>query len=958
MIEDNNNTLKELTKVLNQQTSGNKKSVENSTEMLDVVKMMAISTRRVEQLTKLSVLDQKKLLNGITALELTTVNQFADLIESIESGGGSTSNSVVNNSFFGPPTSDQVAASQQGQTISDANLSLAVDHLASIRQTLADNLKLDKETSEREINEAKNERRALSGSSEKTWQLNIGSFEANGSGGGSKGGDSKGGGLMDKLGMGAGLAGIGKGLKSSAQGIAMMGMAIPAFFGGLMIGNAALGLATNFDGFDFNFANIKKAAKGFASIVLELDQKSMLVIGGLIGLSAFAGHKAGKGPAMSLALMGLSITSFLGGLALGDAVLGAMGNSDYFDMNFTSMKKAMAGFSSMIVSLDKEALVVMGGLIGLSAFAGQKAGLKVAGSIALMGLSITSFLGGLALGELAIGALGGSGLDLNFPALKNMFAGFSDAIMSLSIPAMAAFGGILALATGASYLKVNPLKMITMMATFGAGIAGFIAGFGIGEYALDKIGATDFTAMKAAIAGFSDSVTEMSDTALVAFAGILGASAVLAAVGTFGTAAKMALAMTGIGAGIGGFFAGFTLGAYALDKIGVVDYTAVKGSITAFGEAVDELSDRALKTMGVLMGAGGILALIGGFGGGPAFALAMTGIGAGIGGFFAGFDGVSKVANKLGLDGNAIADLMENLARGAQAFEGLDMLNLSAGLLALGPALVALLGAEGLASLGDSIKNTLSKLNPLNWFGSKEEAEEDDTGIFGRIAKVLGDPKQLDIDALNDLMGKLDVQKSADFALSLNNITDALKSFGGDKGFWSGLGDTLTSMVSKDPLAPFLKLANRGDDLFRAGIGLEKIMHSVNKEVNPDRDGLERVVQFAKDLGKEQPKLDMASSTLHKIAINMERIGRASPSGNITGLGQESIAQGDLLRREAQTLENNRTEVSAGGSGGGTAVIADNSTSTVSNKVTNYYQDIIEPTHDTTDQMLIYRATR
>ena len=57
----------------------------------------------------------------------------------------------------------------------------------------------------------------------------------------------------------------------SVEGLAAMGVAIPAFFGGLMIGNKALGLAENYDGFDFDFTNIKKAATGFSGIIKELD---------------------------------------------------------------------------------------------------------------------------------------------------------------------------------------------------------------------------------------------------------------------------------------------------------------------------------------------------------------------------------------------------------------------------------------------------------------------------------------------------------------------------------------------------------------------------------------------------------------------------------------------------------------------------------------------------------------
>ena len=95
-----------------------------------------------------------------------------------------------------------------------------------------------------------------------------------GSGGGAAGGA---GGFLSGLGLGGLTGGAMKGLGGAALGIGALGLALPAFFGGLMAGDAGLGFLSQF-GSGFDFDNLKAAAIGFTDIIHKCET---LIIGHL-----------------------------------------------------------------------------------------------------------------------------------------------------------------------------------------------------------------------------------------------------------------------------------------------------------------------------------------------------------------------------------------------------------------------------------------------------------------------------------------------------------------------------------------------------------------------------------------------------------------------------------------------------------------------------------------------------
>ena len=1059
MAEDNNNKspIQELAAELRKQTGSSRKSVTSQTDTIGVTKKIGESVVKIEQLSKISHIKQTGLLEEIR-------------------------DSLVHSAAA--DTQHKKEESRKGSLASNAFASLS-----KLPETIKKALTPSKSSG----------------------------------GGGGKGGSLIGD-ALGKLGLGSMMKGAGSGLADAAKSIAMMGLAIPAFLGGLAIGSKVLDAANDANIGDLDFAGLKKGMTGLASMINSVDEKTLITLGGLIGISAFAGIKGSKGTdaAVSLGLMGLSLTAFLGGLAVGSVALDAAAGAGYADLDFAGLKKGFSGLGEMVTSLDKNTLIVLGGMIGLAGFAGYKAGPKIAGSIALMGLSLSAFIGGLAvgnailkgdggdmkhldfsalkkafkglsssigelstnavvalgslvgvsgvfaaikvnpvrlagtmtmigagivgflggfaLGELALGAAGGVGIDLDFPAVKAAFKGFGNVVGSLSTSSIIALGAIIGAATFISKITQSPMKFGGSMFMIGAGIVGLLGGFAIGESLLSTEGANldlefptikkavegfngiaesislssisilgglvgsavllskggfangakfasamifigagiagllggfiigetalatvdlktlEFEGIKSAMAGFSGVMGSLDAAAVAGLVGIMG-TAVLLSKGGFATGAKFASAMTFIGAGIAGFLAGLGIGEVAVKAVGSIsdlNFTSIKKAFAGFDSILGELSAGTLTAMAGLMAAGGILALIGGFGGGPMFALAMTGIGAGIGGFLMGFEGVAAAGGALGLDGSAIADLMKNVAEGAKEFEGLDMVNLATGIGLIGPAMLLLMGSEGLAGIGQGAKSLLEKLNPFS------SGEDDSSGIFGKLNKILGDPSQLDMDAISRLTKSIDEQEVTSFSNSMGKITDALRAFSGDdQGFWSSVGSALTGLFKDDPFKPFLKLADKGDEMFKAGLGVEKIAKVLSSsESGSGANSLDKVVAFAKEIGDEQFKLDNAEMSLRSIAASVTQISQVTPpTGNIVGGGYDAVMGSEELRASQERLSMNQMTNPQTAMSTPAIVSADNSV--VNNtSVSNFTSTFAPPSNDHYDDQMIFRATR
>ena len=363
---------------------------------------------------------------------------------------------------------------------------------------------------------------------------------------GASGGGKGLGGLLSGLASGLGIGAFASAALKGAAGLVAMGVAIPAFFGGLLAGDKALEFMKTF-GADFNYANLKAAAIGFSDMIMSMPLESFAVLGSIMAIGVVGGTRAAKG----LGAMGAGISAFLAGLVIGDALLGAGSDFGWLDLNFSSMGAAMKGFSDMILNLSTEAQVALGALLVSGAVSGLvgKKPTDVGLGIAAFGAGISGFFIGLAVGDAAMGWL-----NSDFTNIAKATAGFDDAIGNLTTKSTAALA--LLIGAGAIFGKVTSKKqqanMVLGIGALSLGIAAFFAGFSTADFVAANVG--DGGSIKVLVGNFADAVGALDPTSLKVLGGLLVAGAVF---GSTGLAGPAAIGMGAIGAGIAAFFVAF-----------------------------------------------------------------------------------------------------------------------------------------------------------------------------------------------------------------------------------------------------------------------------------------------------------------------------------------------------------------------------------------------------------------
>jgi len=391
------------------------------------------------------------------------------------------------------------------------------------------------------------------------------------------------GGILSGLAGGLGIGGFAKSALKGAAGLVAMGVAIPAFFGGLLAGDKALEFMKTF-GADFNYANLKAAALGFSDMIMSMPLEAFAVLGSIMAIGVVGGTRAAKG----LGTMGAGISAFLAGLVIGDALLGAGSNMGWLDLNFTSMGKAMQGFSDMIMNLSTEAQVALGALLVSGAVSGLvgKKPTDVGMGIAAFGAGISGFFIGLAVGDAAMGWL-----SSDFSNIAKAVKGFDEAIGNLTTKSTVALG--LLLGAGAIFGKVTSKetqgKIILGIGAISLGIAAFFTGFAAADFVAANVG--DGGSIVNLVKNFADAVGALDDRALTALGALLATGAVFGAVpGGLAVAGTAAIGMGVIGAGIAAFFVAFD----GMAKLGAVlgaDGSATKKLVTNMIDGIKPLQE-------------------------------------------------------------------------------------------------------------------------------------------------------------------------------------------------------------------------------------------------------------------------------------------------------------------------------------------------------------------------------
>ena len=367
----------------------------------------------------------------------------------------------------------------------------------------------------------------------------------------------------------------------------------------------------------------------------------------------------------------------------------------------------------------------------------------------------------------------------------------------------------------------------------GLGIAGILGAMAGVDALASAIGTGD--SLKQLMVNLAEGLGAFSGPSMIALGALLGSGMLFGAVGGMGTSFKVALGMTAIGAGLGGFFAGLALGdagATALKS----DGSTIKTLMVNLAAGLDAFSGPSMVALGTLLGAGAIFGAVSPVAGVKA-ALGMTAIGAGLGGFFAGLALADKGADFVNSDGSAIRTLMINLAAGLGAFAGPSMVALGT-LLGVG-ALFGVVGGPavaGMAALGMSAIGL---------------------GLGGFFAGLAVADKGISL-----MMG--DGQPGESIKFLMVNMGKGLG------GLFDGVKDITMADITKLPLAAGAAAASMVAIAGGSGIaailgGLEKVVNFFSGGTNP--------MDFIINLGNQADDIEEGANAIDKV---VQALGRLS----------------------------------------------------------------------------------
>lgn len=484
----------------------------------------------------------------------------------------------------------------------------------------------------------------------------------------SKGGNKKGGGgFFSNMfgGGGGGGGGLGMGMLGAAGGIVALGAAIPAFFGAMAAGDYGLE-ALNVD---LNFTNIKKATIGFSDIITSVPKEGLLALGGLLGIAAFAGNPIKM--AVGFSLLGAAIPGFFGGLAIGNSALGSGVKSGYLDVNFETIKAAVAGFAGVMKEFPMDltgakVVAVLGIGAAIGSFKGVEGAIGAGVGMSMIGAGIGGFFGGFALGDFAISKLG----NLDYSGIKDAVGAFTDIVSGMdgktagAITLLLGTGGLVGTFTGFG----TKAKVVAGMGTIGAGISAFLLGFST----LSKVGGAlgmNGRSMKTLLTNFGEGIGALKESHFKGLAAMMGVAGILALFGGAGAAAgAIGGGIMGIlGAGIAAFIVAFD-GIASLGGILGVNGSATKTLLTNMADGINALSaigadGESLKSLG--LGLGGLGVGIATFLGAEGIGSLVNNIGKGVG------KTIDFIGSFFGGDGKGVT-LFESIANSVKPLIDLD----------------------------------------------------------------------------------------------------------------------------------------------------------------------------------------------------------------------------------------------------------------------------------------------
>ena len=251
------------------------------------------------------------------------------------------------------------------------------------------------------------------------------------------------------------------------------------------------------------------------------------------------------------------------------------------------------------------------------------------------------------------------------------------------------------------------------LGALGMGIGAFFGGLALGDAALSYAN-TDMSALKRAMVGLGEAFDETPTKGLIVMGGLMAAGGALGALFGPGKSMKAGFGMFAIGAGIGGFFAGLSLGAAGIDILNT-DASSLVPVMKNVAEGLGAFASNpgALAVLSGMLAAGGLFAMVPG--GSGAMVTGMAAIGIGIGAFFTAMGAASAAINLMGADGSGLKNLMKNTAEGLNELTKVDYTKFDGFLSAagsVGAGMLLLMGTSGIGQLTQSLGSLMDAITP------------------------------------------------------------------------------------------------------------------------------------------------------------------------------------------------------------------------------------------------------
>ena len=426
---------------------------------------------------------------------------------------------------------------------------------------------------------------------------------------------------------------------------------------------------------------IHKALTGSFATFKDRDQKSGGMLAGLLGgVSGTSISSLGKG----IASLGKGLAVGLGALGAGIAAFFiGIGTADFLAKWSGADGEALTGLiKNFFGAFDIKAAVMMGGIIaaavGITKM-GKFAPLQLMAGMTAIAAGLGGFFTGILLGDFVTKHMSDA-LEVDGTGLASLMNNFFGSFTAVSGAMVVGLVGIAAAMIKFGNSAKDPLKLMAGMTAIGAGLVGFFGGLIIAEKGAEFV-MGDVMAMNPGeniaklMQSFLSSFKGVGVEGITALGLILAAGAIIGLKKGISGGLSVAIGMTGIGAGIAGFFGGLSLAESLMEKVS--DWTGAKVSDGAtlstfmqnFAKALDGMSDKSLKILGGMLVAGAAIGVALPGVGPLGVALGMTALGAGLAGFFAGLSMADFVASKAGT-GENLKQLMTNLGEGIGGFIG------------------------------------------------------------------------------------------------------------------------------------------------------------------------------------------------------------------------------------------------------------------------------------------------